>query len=118
MDKKGEWFLSKAITGVHFRQRKSDEMSVELNIPATLLVFEDEGHKDAVLEVNGRTVGECFRQFLANKPTLKKDLFDKTGELDSDIYVFVNNSPAALDPLNKVVKNGDKVKIMYIREKS
>ena len=93
-------------------------MSVELNIPAIFFGFEDKDHEDIMLEVSGRTVGECLSQFLATKPELRKDLFYNTGKLDPDIYVFVNSSPAALDPLNKVVKNGDKIKILYIREKS
>jgi molybdopterin converting factor small subunit len=91
-------------------------MSVNLSIDAAFLGFKDEDHEDIKLEVNGRTVGDCLSLFLATKPDLKENLFDKTGKLDSDVYVFVNNSPVVLDQLRKEVKNGDKVRIMFTRE--
>ena len=91
-------------------------MSIELNISAIFFGFEDENHTDIKVEVNGKTVGECLSQLLASKPDLKKDLFDNTGKLDSDIYVSVNNSPVVLDQLRKEVKNGDKIRVMFTRE--
>lgn len=91
-------------------------MSVNLSIDAAFLGFKDEDHEDIKLEVNGRTVGDCLNQFLATGPEVKKDFFNSTGKLDFDIYIFVNNVPVALEPLNKAVKSGDRVKVTFNRE--
>ena len=53
-------------------------MSVKVNFPSYWRFFTD-GTEEA--EVNGSTVGECFKHLVRQFPLLKKRLFDKKGEV-------------------------------------
>ena len=88
-------------------------MSIKLNIDAQFLGKERESPEGITFEARGKTVGDCLGQYLATGPNLKKDFFDKFGELDTNIYVFVNTQALISEHLQKEVKDGDEVKIMY-----
>ena len=88
-------------------------MSIKLNIGAPFLGKEQENPQGIAFEAKGKTVGDCLDQYLATRPNLKKDFFNKTGGLDTNIYVFVNTQAVISDHLQKEVKDGDEVKIMY-----
>ena len=88
-------------------------MIVNLSIDAKFLGAEDDNHDDIRFEANGETVGDCLNQYLATKPELKRDFFDKTCKLDITTYVFINKVPVISDHLSKEVKNGDEVRILF-----
>ena len=63
-------------------------------------------------EVNGRTVGECLTQLVAQFPGIERGLFDKgNNKLLSTIGVWVNGEDAYPDELDKPVKEGDDIHI-------
>ncbi len=88
-------------------------MSIKMNIGGQFVGKELECPDGFTFEAEGKTVGDCLDQYLATKPNLKIDFFNKFGKLDNDIYVFINEQAVISDHLEKPVKDGDKVKIMY-----
>ena len=88
-------------------------MSIKLNIDAQFLGTEKASLEGIYFDVNGKTVGECLGQFLNSKPVLKMDFFDKTGNLSPTIFVFINKAPVISGQLEREVKDGDEVRIMY-----
>ena len=62
-----------------------------------------------IVEVNGKTIGECLKNLVAQFPNLK--MFDKEGNLYSYIYISVNGEDAYPNELEKPVKDGDELVI-------
>ena len=50
------------------------------------------------------------------RPNLKKDFLNKWGRLDTNIHVFINKDDLTQAGLEKKVKDGDEVKIVYTRK--
>lgn len=88
-------------------------MSISLNIDAKFLGNEEPGARDIRLDVNGATVGDCLKDYLAASPPLTKQMFDNEGKLATTTYVFINKNPVISDHLVAQVKPGDEVRIMY-----
>ena len=62
-----------------------------------------------VVEVAGKTVGECLKNLVEQFPRLK--IFDKDGKLYSYIVISVNRENAYPNELEKPVKDGDELLI-------
>jgi hypothetical protein len=88
-------------------------MSAYLNIDAKFLGKEEPDAEDFRLEVNGATVGDCLKQYLATNPPLKKNMLKNEHEVETTTYVFINKNPLISDHLVAVVKPGDEVRFMY-----
>ena len=82
-------------------------MRVNLNIDAKFLLKEETYPDGFTFEAKGETVGECIKQYLATKPYLKKEFFNRWGRLDANIGLLVNNHVVNSDQLNKEVQDGD-----------
>ena len=84
-------------------------MSITVNLHPILYGFTN-GEKTA--EVNGRTVGECLTQLVAQFPGIERGLFNKeNGKLLSTISIWVNMEDAYPEELEKPVKDGDDIHI-------
>jgi len=66
-----------------------------------------------VVNVNGKTVGDCLNDLVGQFPQLETLLFDKEGELLKLLNVYVNGESAYPEELAKSVNDGDKLDIMY-----
>jgi sulfur-carrier protein len=66
-----------------------------------------------IIEVEGKTVGECLQNLVKKYPALDKDIF-KTGKLNSIIEVYLNGASAYPNELAKPVKDGDKINLVYM----
>ena len=64
-----------------------------------------------MVEVNGRTVGQCFDSLVERFHGIKQGLFDNNGKLHSYIGVYVNWESAYPEELTKPVKDGDEIQI-------
>ncbi len=67
-----------------------------------------------LFEVNGKTVGECLKNFISLMPKMKDILFFKSGEglaPRSHIQVFVKEKSTDADILAKQVEDGDEIHI-------
>ena len=88
-------------------------MSIKVNIDSQFISKEKDASKDVKLEVSGQTIADCLGKFLSTKPELKRELFDKTGELDKTTYVMINNVPVFGDKLTRTLNDGDEVTFLY-----
>ena len=86
-------------------------MSVKINIPS---LFSNLTNGQAVVEVNGSTVGQCLGQLVAQFPQLRKMLFEKDGTLNRIIDIYVNGESAYPEELATPVKAGDELHIVVI----
>ena len=88
-------------------------MSTRLTIDAEFLLNENEFPQGDTFEAKGKTVVECINQYLSTHPHLKRDIFNKWGRLDMNIFVFINNQEVRSDQLQRELKDGDEIKITW-----
>jgi molybdopterin converting factor small subunit len=83
-------------------------MSVTINMHKT-----HRRHVDGLssVQVEGKTVGQCLEQLVAQYPALKEPLFEKRGKLRNTIEIYVNLESAYPEELAKPVTDGDEVYI-------
>ena len=90
-------------------------MSVKVAVPTYLQVFTDNME---TVEVNGKTVGECLKNLSERFPDIEKVLFDNDGRLFysglNTVAIYVNGADAYPEDLDKKVKNGDEIRILYM----
>ncbi len=84
-------------------------MSIEINIPQFLQHLVNDVK---VVDVNGRTVGECLSDLVKHLPQLEARLFDNKGRLLKHLNVYVNGESAYPEDLAKPVNDGDKLHII------
>lgn len=85
-------------------------MSIQINISQFLQHLTNDVK---VVNVNGKTVGDCLNDLVGQFPQLETLLFDKEGELLKLLNVYVNGESAYPEELAKSVNDGDKLDIMY-----
>jgi len=83
-------------------------MSVRINLPSILHSFTN---NQAVVEVNGSTVGECLNELVRQFPRLKPMMFNKQGKLLNSIDIYVNQESSYPEELAKPVKDRDELHI-------
>lgn len=86
-------------------------MSVKVDIHPLLSEY---ANTQPVVEVNGRTVGECLEQLVIQFPKIKRALFANDGRLLNCIDIFVNGEDAYPEELAKPVKDGGNLYIVMI----
>ena len=86
-------------------------MSNTINLPAYLQSYADD--KESVT-VKGKTIQECLSGLIIRFPKLKKMLFDDEGQLHTYVSIFAANEIVYADQLDKPVKEGDTIHILYI----
>ena len=86
-------------------------MSARINLHKTHRGYA--GGKE-VVDVNGNTVGECLRDLVSQYPELKKEIFDKKGNLLSVLEIYLNGASAYPDELAKEVKDGDEIHLLVM----
>ncbi len=84
-------------------------MSVNLHIHMTHRQYTN-GLK--TVEAEGKTIGETLIHLATQYPGMKKELFDKKGELRNYIEIYLNNVSAFPEELKKPVKDGDEIQII------
>ena len=85
-------------------------MTIEISLHKTHRQYTD---GKEIIEVEGKTVGECLKELVKKYPALDKEIF-KTGRLNSLIEVYLNGASAYPNELVKPVKDGDKISLVYI----
>ncbi len=86
-------------------------MGIKIDIPSYLQPYTNNME---VVEVKGNTVGECFNHLVKQFPDIRKMLFSKNGNLFEHVIISVNGENAYPEQLAKLVKDGDKLHIMFI----
>jgi molybdopterin converting factor small subunit len=67
-----------------------------------------------VVEVDGKTVGECLIHLIKRFPAIEKGLFTDKGKLRNNVEIYLNMESAYPDELAKPVKNGDRIHLTLI----
>ena len=86
-------------------------MGVKVNIDSYFL-GQEAGGKQQVMEVEEATVGECLRK-VAEKVLPKPTFFDSNGELSCLASIMVNQMPLFVSKLEREVKDGDEISVLY-----
>ena len=66
------------------------------------------------VEVQGDTVGSCLKDLVRQYPALKPVLFDKSGNLQSNIYISLNLTSSKSEQIEKPVGAGDEIYLILI----
>jgi molybdopterin converting factor small subunit len=85
-------------------------VSIEISLHKTHRRYTD---GKEIVEVEGKTVGECLKDLVKKYPPLNEEIF-KNGKLNSLIEVYLNGASAYPNELAKPVKNGDKISLVYM----
>lgn len=67
-----------------------------------------------ILEVEGKTVGECLDNLIRLFPAMEEALFKKKGQLHPYVEIYINLETAYPDELAKPVKDGDEIHIIVM----
>ncbi len=67
-----------------------------------------------VVEVAGRTVGECLNHLIKQYPGMEKALFAKKDKLLNVVEVYVNHTSAHPNELVKPIKDGDEIHLLVM----
>ncbi|HEX9896924.1 MAG TPA: MoaD/ThiS family protein [Dehalococcoidales bacterium] len=86
-------------------------MSIAINLPAYLRPYANDNESIAV---KGKTIQECLNDLIKKYPGLKKMVFDQDGQLHTYVSIFAANEIVYADQLEKTVKDGDTIHILYI----
>ena len=86
-------------------------MGIKINIHPILHQFTN---GQAVVEVNGDTVGQCLDDLVKQFPGIETGLFGKNGKLLNYVDIYVNLESSYPEELAKPVKDGDELHIILI----
>ena len=86
-------------------------MSVNVNVHPNLRHLTDDKE---IVEVNGKTVGECLDNLVKMYPGIKGTLIDKNGKLFAHADIYVNEESAYPEELAKPVVDGDMIQIVLM----
>jgi len=86
-------------------------MSVKIKIPSYMKSFTNDME---VVELAGSTVGECLNYLFEQLPDMKKQLFSEDNNLFENIIISVNGESAYPEQLDRSVKDGDELDIIFI----
>ncbi len=86
-------------------------MPVNVNIPPYLRQYTA---NTSTVKVKGKTVKSCLRDLIEQYPQLKDYLFDADNLIHNYISLFIGGDNVYTDALEKQVKDGDTMHIIYI----
>ncbi len=66
-----------------------------------------------IIEVEGKTVGECLKELVKKYPPLDKEIFKK-GKLNSLIDIYIDGASAYPNEMARPVKDGDEISLVYM----
>lgn len=81
-------------------------MGIYVHLPSTFRCHV--GGADCI-ECLGNNVAECLSDLTGKYPTLKEQIFDKSGALKKVLEIYVNGKSAYPRELEKELKDGDNV---------
>lgn len=86
-------------------------MSVQVELSSMFGLYTD---NKLNIDVQGKTIKECLQDLVRQFPDLKKVLLNKDGDLQSTYEYFVNGESSYPRDMNKLLKNGDKLNVVYV----
>ena len=67
-----------------------------------------------VVATEGKTVGECLNQLVAQFPGMEKALFARKDKLLNTVEIYVNNASAYPDELGKAVEDDNNIHLFVM----
>lgn len=91
-------------------------MSVRIRIPLGYVQGDTDFYQltQNVVEVSGRTVGECLDHLVEKHPGMKKQLFTNTGSLVENVLISVNGESPYPKELARPIKDGDELIVVFM----
>jgi len=86
-------------------------MPVKVHIHATHRQFTN---GQEVVEVEGKTVGECLNHLIQQFPGMEKAIFVRKDKLHNIVEVYLNHASAHPNELIKPVKDGDEIHLVIM----
>ena len=86
-------------------------MSIKVNVPG-MASTEYDGDNN-VFEVNGNTVGGCLEHLVKLFPNMKQRLFQRSGNLCSEVLIFVNEEILYPKDLDTPIRDGDELLLLF-----
>ena len=86
-------------------------MSVYINLHKTHRRYTNGEER---IEVEGENVGECLRDLVSKYPPLEKEIFVKGGKLSPVMEIYLNGESTYPKELEKEVKDGDVINLIYM----
>ncbi len=86
-------------------------MSTRIVIPSYLRPYTGDTE---IVEVNGSIVSECLDQLVKQFPNVEKMLFTNRGKLHGYVGIYVNGEDAFPEGLDKPLKDGDELHVIYM----
>ena len=86
-------------------------MSVTVEISS---VFGRYTNNQLITEVEGKTVGECFNDFLEQHPDMRKIVLNKDGKLRHNYDIYINGKSTYPLEMTKPVNDGDKLNLIML----
>jgi molybdopterin converting factor small subunit len=83
-------------------------VAVKVHLHLTLRQFTN---GQEIIDVEGTTVGECFKNVFKKYPGMESSLFGKNGKLSNIVEIYVNLQSAYPNELAKQVKDGDEIHV-------
>jgi molybdopterin converting factor small subunit len=62
-----------------------------------------------MIEVDGKTVGECLKNVVKRYPAMESTIFGKNGKLSNIVEIYLNLQSAYPNELARPVKDGDEI---------
>lgn len=81
-------------------------MAVKVNLHLTLRQFV--GGQE-MIEVDGKTVGECLKNLVKKYPGVESSIFGKNGKLSNIVEIYLNHQSAYPNELAKPVRDEDEI---------
>lgn len=88
-------------------------MSIKVNIHSLQRHYTN---GQAVVDVQGDTVGECLKDLVKQHPGIEKEIFSEKGDLNPVVEVYVNAESAYPEELAMKVKDGDAISLTLLIE--
>lgn len=86
-------------------------MGIRVHLYSSLQKYAD---NQSIVEVNGRTVGECLGDLVQRYPTMESELFDDSGNSLDKVFVSINLESTYREKLDAPVKENDDLYLILI----
>jgi molybdopterin converting factor small subunit len=86
-------------------------MAVTIYIP---LIHRHLSNDVETIKVEGNTVGQCLEQLVKEIPSMNEAIYNKNGDLQHLIEIFVNSKSAHPGELAHPIQNGDDIHIITL----
>jgi len=90
------------------REKEGRDVAVKVNLHLTLRQFTN---GQEMIEVDGKTVGECLKNVVKKYPAMESSIFGKNGKLSNIVEIYLNLQSAYPDELARPVKDGDEIHV-------